>query len=438
MALQSDDQTAPGSIYESSRGQAGRRAAFGEETPEVLRRRADVLLDEMMVGSVDMGAGDTLTTTTQSEGSAVDASAYPASGPIWHTSEPSHGTTDATGYRPLDSNPVKGTVGSAGRDANGYAAYAEERDRPSTTASYGTRPLPPLEPRSARTEPESPLISAEDRYKQLATPPAANGSAAGTTSNSAVRRQSLTAASTMTVGVRSSSRTNLLPRSTDIDTTAVKHEINTLLTEVSTTLPPGHEAVERSRHLLSKAQNLIQSDPTRSAEVDYYLQQVRRILERTRQTQTWSDIYRHRMLTYLLGWISLALVVVVGIVMFFPAMQEITAAFFAISVSSPIVRQGPLIVVGGFVGALGAAIAMLFTMHRQSQREFGYFDRKYGLRSLLLPVLGLFFGLLLSLLWAVIFTAAGVNPAQAWWAVAVPSLLAFGLGFGQDRLYGAR
>ena len=295
----------------------------------------------------------------------------------------------------------------------------------------------PLLNRVARRA-ESPLISAEDRYKQLATPPAANGGGADAAGNSAVRRQSLTMASTMTVGVRASNRSNLLPRSTDVDTTAVKHEINSLLTEVSTTLPPGHEAVERSRHLLSKAQNLIQSDPTRSAEVDYYLQQVRRILERTHQTQTWSDIYRQRMLTYLFGWISLALVVVVGIVMFFPAVQEITAAFFAIPESSPVVLQGPVIVVGAFTGALGAAIAMLFTMRRQSQREFGYFDRKYGLRSLLLPVLGLFFGLVLSMLWAVIFTAVGVDPAQFWWALAVPALLAFVLGFGQDRLYGAR
>ena len=119
MVLQSDDQTAPGSTYEPSRGQSGRRAAFGEETPEVLRRRADVLLDEMMLGSVDMGAGDTLTTTTQGEANGIDAAAYPASGPIWHTSEPSRVTPDANGYRSPDS--TRSTVPLAARARNRWA-----------------------------------------------------------------------------------------------------------------------------------------------------------------------------------------------------------------------------------------------------------------------------------------------------------------------------
>jgi hypothetical protein len=415
MALQSDESTATGNLYEPSRGQVGRRSAYGEDSPEALRRRADVLLDEMMLGSVDMGAGDGSTTGSESDVPGAGSAAYPAHGSFWHTNEAPSATPEANGHG-ADGTPINGNGGKA---ANGYAAHATE----------------PFDARGARPDPESPLISAEDRYKQLATPPAPNG---GATPNAAVRRQSPTMASTMTVGVRASTRSNLLPRSTDVDTTAVQQEINNLLTAVSTSLPPGHEAIERSRHLLNKAQNLLQSDPTRSAEVDYYLQQVRRIVERTRQTQAFSDIYRKRLLTYLLSWIFLSIVVGTALAVFQPEVQQIVAAFAAIPASSPIVRQGPLVVASAFAGALGAAIAMLFTMRRQSRREFGYFDRKYGLRGLLLPLLGLFFGLLLSLVCAVIYTLADIDPAQFWWALAVPMLLAFVAGFGQDRLYGAR
>src|SRR4051812_12272144 len=35
---------------------ASSRGAYGEESPEALRRRADVLLDEMMLGGIDTGA----------------------------------------------------------------------------------------------------------------------------------------------------------------------------------------------------------------------------------------------------------------------------------------------------------------------------------------------------------------------------------------------
>ena len=35
---------------------ASSRGAYGDESPEALRRRADVLLDEMMLGGIDTGA----------------------------------------------------------------------------------------------------------------------------------------------------------------------------------------------------------------------------------------------------------------------------------------------------------------------------------------------------------------------------------------------
>src|SRR5690606_554308 len=113
------------------------------------------------------------------------------------------------------------------------------------------------------------LVAAEDRYPQPASPGDARGDYANG-ARSAVRRQSASYASSMTVGPRASLRSTLLPRSVETDTATAEQEIHALMSEISAGLPVGHEAAERSRHLLNKAENILQSDPTRTAEVDYY------------------------------------------------------------------------------------------------------------------------------------------------------------------------
>jgi hypothetical protein len=77
-------------------------------------------------------------------------------------------------------------------------------------------------------------------------------------------------------------------------------------------------------------------------------------------------------------------------------------------------------------------------MQRHGSREFAYFDRKYGLRGLLLPLLGMFLGFLLALFCAVVYILAEIDPGLHTWAVAIPAVLAFAVGFGQEWLYGAR
>jgi hypothetical protein len=242
----------------------------------------------------------------------------------------------------------------------------------------------------------------------------------------------------MSVGVRAANRSNLLPRNHEIDADTVQGEINELLRAVSTALPPGNEAVERSRHLLSKAQTLLQSDPTRTAEVDYYLQQVRRIVQRTQQTAQWSSLYQQRLTLYLWAWLLLGSMMVAAVALATGSVIE----FFSQLVDTPelelLVWQTPVLLAGMFAGALGAALSALFNMQRRQRREHAYFDRKYGLRGLLLPLLGMFFGLLLALLAAVVYVVAEVNPADQAWAVAVPAVLALAVGFGQEWMYGAR
>jgi hypothetical protein len=261
---------------------------------------------------------------------------------------------------------------------------------------------------------------------------------AGSAPNPAVRRQSPSLASTMSVGVRAANRSNLLPRNHEIDAEAAQQEINELLRAVATGLPASNEAVERSRHLLNKAQTLLQSDPTRTAEVDYYLQQVRRIVQRTRQTQQWSSLYRKRLTLYLWAWLLLSLLIVAAAALYAGPLTEWLNTLVNLPDWWLVVQQAPVLLASAFAGSLGASLSALLHMQRHGRREFGYFDRKYGLRGLLLPLLGLFLGLLLAGVWSAIYLVAGIDPVLYNWAIAAPAVLAALVGFGQQWLYGAR
>ncbi|MCB0146041.1 MAG: hypothetical protein KDE01_00085 [Caldilineaceae bacterium] len=241
----------------------------------------------------------------------------------------------------------------------------------------------------------------------------------------------------MTVGPRASLRSTLLPRSVETDTATAEQEIHALMSEISAGLPVGHEAAERSRHLLNKAENILQSDPTRTAEVDYYLQQVRRIVQRTRQSQTWSALYQRRLTIYLAAWIALSVVVLAGRYVLQAELLAYLEDFFWTSTDAIWVQFAPMTVGAIAAGSLGAATSVLLNMQRHAAQEYGYFDRKYGLRGLLLPLLGALFGLVLAVLWAAICYFVGLDGTNVWIA-SLPAIAAFLLGFAQEWLYGAR
>jgi hypothetical protein len=76
-------------------------------------------------------------------------------------------------------------------------------------------------------------------------------------------------------------------------------------------------------------------------------------------------------------------------------------------------------------------------MQRHAAREYGYFDRKYGLRGLILPLLGGVFGTVLAILWAAVCIFVGLDENQVWIGAA-PAVLAFVFGLIQEWLYGVR
>jgi hypothetical protein len=435
-------------------------SAYGEESPEALRRRADVLLDEMMLGGVDTasagphtGNGAAHWPSAGEVGLEYDGASYGGNAPNGVHEAGSFDAHAANGYAPppapaappipapksvpssASSSPAPASGGRLISAQERYAPFMDAQPAsptPATTDPWrAAEPVPqPSTPASTTNTNSGPALPAADELSG-----AGDGWQPG---GAAVRRQSPSFASTMSVGVRAANRSNLLPRNNEIDATAAQQEINELLRAVATGLPAGNEAVERSRHLLNKAQTLLQSDPTRTAEVDYYLQQVRRTVQRTRQTQQWSSLYRQRLTVYLWAWLLLS------------ALSLAAAALYAAPladwlnqvIDAPdwwlIIQQTPVLLAGAFAGSLGASLSALLHMQRQGRREFGYFDRKYGLRGLLLPPLGLFLGLLLAGVWSGVYLIVGIDPVLYLWAIAAPAALALLVGFAQQWLYGAR
>ncbi len=480
-------------------------SAYGEESPEALRRRADVLLDEMMLGGVDTASAGPQTGSYTGNG----ADHGPDHGPDYPIgSGADHWTPaaevgleyDGSGHSDYGPNGLSGTNGGGSE----FDAPPSARSNAPDANGYHAPPGAQASPPAAGNSPAAPntgarLISAEQRYAQLAGgqsgaqsgsepaaeptrtqtaaelptpaqprpqewraepsaaawPPAGaddpalsggmyggmSGSMSGSVqpgANSAVRRQGPSLASTMSVGVRGANRSNLLPRNNEIDATAAQQEINDLLGALGKALPPGNEAAERSRHLLNKAQTLLQSDPTRTAEVDYYLQQVRRIVQRARQTQQWSSLYHRRLNLYLGAWLLLSALIVAAAALYAAPLADWLNQTFDLPDWWMVMQQGPLLLAGAFAGSLGASLSALWHVQRHAGREYGYFDRKYGLRGLLLPPLGLLLGLLLAVVWAGVYLAVGLDPVLYAWAVAAPAVLAFLIGFSQQWLYGAR
>ena len=91
-----------------------------------------------------------------------------------------------------------------------------------------------------------------------------------------------------------------------------------------------------------------------------------------------------------------------------------------------------------FAGSLGGALGALYTMRTHARVEQGFFDRKYGLRGLILPIIGLLVGMVGYVIFGLLFALLGINPAQQMAAGVVTALAAFGFGFSQESIYGTR
>jgi ElaB/YqjD/DUF883 family membrane-anchored ribosome-binding protein len=417
-----------------------------DDSGEALLRRADALLDEMSLGDFDCGDAGAPVSNGFVEDQALSSSAD--SFPVKAVGKDASSVGGASPPISIGDLSEQSSVGLEERPA----AYSAEVGAPASSSSEASADAGDRwdggwdeEGVAANGFARKPtLIPAEQRYVQQARSasvdelaPPGNGAMRASKPATFVRRQSTSLANSMTVGGRLSARSLLLPRELETDIEKTQQEIQALLAEITTALPATHEAAERSRHLLNKAQHILEENPSRTAEVDYYLQQVRRIVQRTRQMQNDSALYRRRLTIYLSSWVVLAALVLIARYWMQSELLEALEMLFWRSEEAIWVQFVPMLIGAIFAGALGAALGALYTMQRHAAREYGYFDRKYGLRGLILPLLGGVFGTVLAILWAAVCIFVGLDENQVWIGAA-PAVLAFVFGLIQEWLYGVR
>lgn len=486
------------------------------QNPELLHWRANVLLDEMMLGAIDIAAGDSvparaLSASTQAvqdgqseHGKSRTSSALSDSHVSFGGTYPAtngHRTDDAALHTvgqdaavqsntSVQDNISEATWNRADRDSstNAPSSASSQNNGHTTNSSHSqtSSHSQANEQQHSGHGTEQWLFAAEQRYQQIAarqqasrravaaseydgwsmaadveavpsygqneftsyveSASVANGigvegptqkgerpfSSPGKNTTSGNTAQPSIAKN----GRRKSLRSNLLPRMNAHDSHSIQQEMSLLQNGIDTTLPAGHETRTRAQRLLQKAYEIFQTDPTRSAEMDYYLQQVRTIVQRAQETAQWSNLYRSRLRTYLLGWLALSLIVILGRYLFSGPMANWAAWFVSSEPNSLLVYNLLTSTAAFFFGALGAAGSVLWTMVRQVNNRF--VDRKYGLRGLILPLSGAIGGLLLCLVSGLFYALVGIDPALSIWFGLLPALMAFVLGASQEYFFSTR
>lgn len=332
------------------------------------------------------------------------------------------------------------------RASSGYEAEAPSQRVTPVEQRYARAPRP-IE-RSAQEQAQMPPAAAQAGTHSeaahvaagVAFDPAGYEPGLGPIRRSAavVNGQSVTSAMSVGIPSRNTKYATLLPRSSPWDVHELEREFAALADEMARVLPSGHESSRRARHLLEKAQTIFATDPLRTAEVDYYMAQVRSILQRSRQTMQWADLYRQRTVLYLGAWATLAFVVMAAAFYYGPAMATWLGGLFGWAPEGIFDRHTVALLFTAGAGALGGAVGGLITLNRFHRRQLGFMDRKFGLRGLILPPMGLLAGILLYLLAGLVAWAMGGSLTASAWAVMGVAAVAFGLGFVQEMVYGTR
>ncbi len=450
------------------------------ESPEMLRWRADMLLDEMMLGGVDVadgnhqhnrngqgnGMGNSYAnghapTSTLANGSYANGTSAPSSTMQPHptqnySTQPVNGYTNGTEYPRQEAQQQNVGYPAANHQASTYPAAnhlqpvavdvttpvlvsAEQR-----YANLGrgriSQPMPALQvtPQvNGHYSSTQPIAGAETspyvRSNQPQTSTTENGQSAAL---GPMRRVDV--AGVMAVANRGSKYSTLLPRESTSDPDVLLREIVSLRDQVAAVMPIGHETRERAQKLLEKAHSILQGDPLRSAEVEYYLQQVRAMIERVKQSFDYSTLYRSRLIAYLFAWITLALIVITGCLLYGQNLVNLLASITSGSSDSFGFKHLVALILTLFAGALGGTVCAFWSIQRHAKREYGFFDRKFSLRNLVFPLSGFVASLIIYLVFALLYWGMRLDPSQSLWLAFLPMLVVFALASSQEMLFSVR
>lgn len=432
---------------------------FSRSHAELLRWRADVLLDEMMLGAVDgVANGSTHGVNQLSAGHAQMYGAAASSLNGAASQAPSDSSASRDNSLTLDnSTSIDSTFDNS--TLQGEAAHRNMADDEDSTAHV----INSFVQGQAEQAADNPWLLSADRHYTGTGNGAQSVSAGATQAGSIqtgsaspqlgpIRGQRAPVAEPILVGgsasgdstlrdqnaagVKVNKYSTLLPRSSSVTMNALANEVESLSKELKVTETAGYVLHERAQHLLQKARAILSSGGERSIEVEYYLQQVRSILKQAQQRLVASHVYHKRLKIYAVAWLLLGAVVLLGRYLFWSQAQAFLASLFLVPPTNWLLSNVMAILGVMAAGALGSAAGALYNMRRHARQKYGIFDRTYSTRGLMLPIIGLCFGLLIYIPFALLALAIGSFPSANLLLSTVPALAALAFGAMQENLYG--
>ncbi|MEM7533531.1 MAG: hypothetical protein AAF639_15215 [Chloroflexota bacterium] len=243
-------------------------------------------------------------------------------------------------------------------------------------------------------------------------------------------------ANTMRNGPRVSKYSTLLPRMNKLNVRAVQKEMSELGKEIEQLTQKGYVMGNRATHLLEKAQAIVENDPERSAEVEYYMQQVRAIVGRAHHAYQGSQTYAKSLFRYLWGWFFLSVLVISARYLYGGQIEQILSSIAALASDGFILQHLTSFNVAIFAGTLGSAIGALYNIRTHRRQNNGIFDHKYSMRVLILPIIGAIIGVILYLPFGAGYAFTSINPATSLLPSTIPAVCTFLLGMSQEALFG--
>lgn len=368
--------------------------------PEVLHRRAEELLDEMMLGSVDAAAA----------GSQPNAGAYSRGGGSFKQEAAALRAEVAALLRKKvvfsqvspDNRlrPIRHVDHTNGERA--LPATADAAGRTEAAPALSAAPAPALRPARPDVEPALPPESGVPERAEAAAPRGG--------------KRAVPAIAVPDMPLELSEAHEL------------QDEIARLYEEVNQVLATRREVTGHALSLLREARTIVYTQPDRLYRARHNVRQVHTILERAKQNRQSSSAHGLRLFGYLLFWFLFCTAGIVLVLWYRDVIQGLGAPDSTWSLHSlPFLLT---VFAGGIGGALGATAALVGQI-----RERRGFDRQYSIRYLIQPIMGVVLGIFVYLATNLFYNALAVDFVRSIWLRFTPVLLGLLVGLWQELVY---
>lgn len=406
---QDETQADPGARRTVGNGSASNAAdtIFDFHLPNVsnqavsdLHRRAEYLLDEMEMG-------------------AADRAALESDPDVSRPRSTHNGDSEARWQPPSTSSYVEQEAASTA-----HAKSVENRSRvlPETVLpSIRNRPQPAVAPRQTAFE-NRPLGALRPEITQPETSQPAAAMPQNSILDTPVSRRPEPI----------STRIDATPISISaVEAQKLSEEIEHLYAQVNRLQEARRDLTGHALSLLREARTILNSQPERMGRADYNVRQVRSLLERARESRRRSIRTGVLLLFYLAFWLMICAASVTSLILYGDILRLIWVDGVQRGTLSPHTLPLLLTILAGASGGVIGATISLISQLRQGQE----FDRQYGLRYTIQPVMGVVLSIAIYVLSNFLFGVAGIKMTDSVVTAAFPAIVALPAGLWQEMVY---